>query len=163
MVATLDSLSGGRFTLAVAAGYLRGEYKALGIEFDQRNELFDQSLKVLRGVWSEDNFMFDGIDIEAHGLDSNPKPDPHPPIWIGGNSKKARRRVARRRWTALADGTRTACKHREHFETCGVSNPFAEVLGEGHYVIFFDHIDILAYAHIRWQALPQMSASCSWS
>jgi len=95
MVATLDALSGGRFTLAVAAGYLRGEYKALGIDFDQRNDLFDQSLKVLRGVWSDDNFVFDGVGIEAHGLDSNPKPSPHPPIWIGGNSKKARRRVAR--------------------------------------------------------------------
>ena len=94
MVATLDALSGGRFTLAIAAGYLRGEYKALGIDFEQRNDLFDQSLKVLRGVWSEDNFVFDGIGIEAHGLDSNPKPSPHPPIWIGGNSKMARRRVA---------------------------------------------------------------------
>jgi probable F420-dependent oxidoreductase len=94
MVATLDSLSGGRFTLAVAAGYLRGEYKALGIDFDQRNELFDQSLKVLRGIWTEENFVFDGVGIEAHGLNSNPKPHPHPPIWIGGNSKLARRRVA---------------------------------------------------------------------
>lgn len=94
MVATLDALSCGRFILAAAAGYLRGEYKALGIDFDQRNDLFDQSLRVLRGVWSDDNFVFDGINIEAHGLDSNPKPRPHPPIWIGGNSKRARRRVA---------------------------------------------------------------------
>lgn len=94
MVATLDALSGGRFTLAAAAGYLRGEYKALGVEFDRRNELFDQSLNVLRGIWSDADFVFDGIGIEAHGLDANPKPHPHPPIWIGGNSKRARRRVA---------------------------------------------------------------------
>jgi probable F420-dependent oxidoreductase len=112
MVATLDALSGGRFTLATAAGYLRGEYKALGIDFDQRNDLFDQSLKVLRGVWSDDNFVFDGIGIEAHGLDSNPKPNPHPPIWIGGNSKKARRRVAQ-----AADGWTPFPAARERSQT----------------------------------------------
>src|SRR5277367_134076 len=39
MVATLDALSGGRFTLAVATGYLRGEYRALGIDFEERNAL----------------------------------------------------------------------------------------------------------------------------
>jgi probable F420-dependent oxidoreductase len=112
MVATLDALSGGRFTLAVAAGYLRGEYKALGIDFEMRNELFDQSLKVLRGIWSEDNFVYDGIGIEAHGLDSNPKPHPQPPIWIGGNSKRARRRVAQ-----AADGWTPFPAPRERSQT----------------------------------------------
>ena len=112
MVATLDSLSGGRFTLAVAAGYLRGEYRALGIDFDQRNALFDQSLTVLRGIWTEDNFVFDGIGIEAHGLDANPKPSPHPPIWIGGNSKLARRRVAQ-----AADGWTPFPAARERSQT----------------------------------------------
>ncbi|HEY1829206.1 MAG TPA: LLM class F420-dependent oxidoreductase [Acidimicrobiales bacterium] len=112
MVATLDALSGGRFTLAVAAGYLRGEYKALGIDFDQRNDLFDQSLSVLRGIWTDDNFEFDGIGIEAHGLDANPKPNPHPPIWIGGNSKRARRRVAQ-----AADGWTPFPAARERSQT----------------------------------------------
>jgi alkanesulfonate monooxygenase SsuD/methylene tetrahydromethanopterin reductase-like flavin-dependent oxidoreductase (luciferase family) len=123
MVATLDSLSGGRFTLAVAAGYLRGEYKALGIDFDQRNDLFDQSLRVLRGVWTDDNFVFDGIGIEAHGLDSNPKPDPHPPIWIGGNSKKARRRVAQ-----AADGWTPFPAARERSQT--TKTPALETLDD---------------------------------
>jgi len=112
MVATLDALSGGRFTLAVAAGYLRGEYKALGIDFDHRNDLFDQSLQVLRGIWSDHNFVFDGIGIEAHGLDANPKPTPHPPIWIGGNSKRARRRVAQ-----AADGWTPFPAARERSQT----------------------------------------------
>src|ERR1700680_3754442 len=47
MVATLDALSEGRFTLAVATGYLRGEYKALGVDFEQRNTLFDQAVEVM--------------------------------------------------------------------------------------------------------------------
>ena len=95
MVATLDMLSEGRFTLAAATGYLRGEYKALGVDFDQRNALFDQAVEVLRGVWSEDEFTYEGIGIAANGLAANPKPRPLPPLWIGGNSRQSRRRVAR--------------------------------------------------------------------
>jgi probable F420-dependent oxidoreductase len=94
-VATLDLLSEGRFTLAVATGYLRGEYKALGVDFEQRNALFDQAIEVLRGVWSEDGFSYEGVGIAANGLAANPKPNPLPPIWIGGNSRQSRRRVAR--------------------------------------------------------------------
>ena len=95
MVATLDTLSEGRFTLAVATGYLRGEYKALGVDFEQRNELFDQSVEVIRGVWSDDEFTYEGAGIAATGLAANPKPFPLPPLWIGGNSRQSRRRVAR--------------------------------------------------------------------
>ena len=50
--ATLDAISGGRFVLAVATGYLRSEYRSLGVDFDRRNDLFDEALEVLRGVWS---------------------------------------------------------------------------------------------------------------
>ncbi len=94
-VATLDSLSGGRFTLAVATGYLRDEYRALGVDFEQRHDLFDEALDVLRGVWSEDDYTYRGVDFEARGQTVNPKPDPIPPIWIGGNSRRSRQRVAR--------------------------------------------------------------------
>jgi probable F420-dependent oxidoreductase len=95
MVATLDALSGGRFTLAVATGYLRGEYKALGVDFESRNALFDQAIEVMRGVWTQDDYAFEGVGIVAQGQSANPKPDPLPPIWIGGNSRLSRRRVAR--------------------------------------------------------------------
>jgi probable F420-dependent oxidoreductase len=93
--ATLDALSGGRFTLAVATGYLRGEYQALGVDFDRRNELFDEAIEVIRGVWSQDDFAHEGLTFSARGQSANPKPDPHPPIWIGGNSRLSRQRVAR--------------------------------------------------------------------
>jgi len=95
MVATLDALSEGRFTLAVATGYLRGEYKALGVDFEQRNALFDQAVEVIRGVWSEGDFSYEGPGIAADNLAANPKPHPLPPLWIGGNSRQSRRRVAR--------------------------------------------------------------------
>jgi probable F420-dependent oxidoreductase len=94
-VATIDALSGGRFILAVATGYLRGEYRALGVDFAQRNALFDEAIEVMRGVWAEDDFAYEGLGFQSRGQTANPKPDPCPPIWIGGNSRLSRRRVAR--------------------------------------------------------------------
>ena len=92
-VATIDALSGGRFTLAVATGYLKGEYAALGVDFAARNELFDEALEVIRGVWTTDDFAFEGRHFSARGQSVNPKPGPVP-VWIGGNSALARQRVA---------------------------------------------------------------------
>lgn len=100
-VATLDALSGGRFTLAVAAGYLKGEYRALGVDFDERNLLFDEAVEVVRGIWTTDDYAYEGHHFTAHGQTANPKPASPPPIWIGGNSKRSRRRVA-----AYGDGWR---------------------------------------------------------
>ena len=53
--ATLDLLSGGRFTLAVGAGYLKGEYAALGVGHAKRNDLFDEALDVIKAVWTTDD------------------------------------------------------------------------------------------------------------
>lgn len=92
--ATIDALSGGRFTLSVATGYLLSEYRSLGVDFDRRNELFDEALDVIRGVWTTDDFSYEGTGFTAGGVTANPKPT-HVPIWIGGNSPLTRRRVAR--------------------------------------------------------------------
>lgn len=94
-VATIAALSDDRFTLAVGTGYLKGEYKALGVEFEQRNAIFDDALEVLRGIWTTDDFAYEGTDFLAHGQTANPKPG-NVPIWIGGNSRLSRRRVAER-------------------------------------------------------------------
>jgi probable F420-dependent oxidoreductase len=96
--ATLDVLSGGRFTLAVGAGYLKGEFAAVGVDHAERNELFDEALDVLKAIWTGDDVTFEGRHFSARGITSHPRPvsDPHPPIWIGGNSGKARQRVADR-------------------------------------------------------------------
>jgi probable F420-dependent oxidoreductase len=91
--ATLDVLSEGRFVLAVATGYQRGEYRALGVDFDERNELFDEAIEVVKGIWTTDEFAYEGRHFAATGQTSNPKPG-NIPIWIGGNSRLARRRVA---------------------------------------------------------------------
>lgn len=92
-VATIDALSGGRFVLATATGYLKSEYRAVGVDFDERNELFDEALQVLRGIWTRDDFAFEGRHFSAGGQTANPKPR-SVPIWIGGNSQRSRQRVA---------------------------------------------------------------------
>jgi len=96
--ATLDLLSGGRFTLAVGAGYLKGEFAALGVDHAERNNLFDEAIDVIRRIWTSDDVSFEGRHFNARGITSHPRPlsDPHPPIWIGGNSGLARQRVADR-------------------------------------------------------------------
>jgi probable F420-dependent oxidoreductase len=94
-VATVDALSDGRFTLSVGTGYLRGEYEALGVPLDERNERFDQAIEVLRGVWSTDDFAYVGRGVTAEGQTVRPRPVQDPvPIWIGGNSGRSRQRVA---------------------------------------------------------------------
>jgi probable F420-dependent oxidoreductase len=95
---TLDVLSGGRFTLAVGSGYLKGEFAALGVEHAERNDLFDEALDTLVAIWTGDDVSVEGRHFSARGITAHPRPvaDPHPPIWIGGNGARARQRVADR-------------------------------------------------------------------
>jgi probable F420-dependent oxidoreductase len=99
--ATLDLLSGGRFTLAVGVGYLKREFAALGVDFDERAQLFEEALEVIRAIWTTDDFSYEGKHFTAKGITAHPRPasTPHPPIWIGGNTAAARQRV-----TTYGDG-----------------------------------------------------------
>jgi probable F420-dependent oxidoreductase len=94
-VATLDVFSGGRVTLGIGAGYMKGEYFALGVDFDRRNELVDEYLLALKAAWTNDEFSFKGTGYEARGSRILPRPlqKPHPPLLIGGNSHRAIRRA----------------------------------------------------------------------
>ena len=97
-VLSLDLLSGGRAIIGVAAGYLRPEFGALGVEFDERNELLDECIDVMRKAWTEDEVAFEGEHFRSRGVTMRPRPvaQPHPPIWVGGNSKAAIRRAVER-------------------------------------------------------------------
>src|SRR4051794_18748496 len=95
--ATVDLMSGGRMTLGLGAGYLKTEFFALGVDFDERNDLFDEVLDVLPRYWSGDPFSYQGRHFEARDVIARPRPVQSPiPIWIGGNSKKSLRRTAER-------------------------------------------------------------------
>jgi len=96
-VATVDRLSGGRFILVAGTGYLRSEFAALGRPFEARNDLFEEAIDVVRHVYTTQEYACSGSDFRALGVVNDPLPVqlPHPPIWIGGSSRAARRRVAR--------------------------------------------------------------------
>lgn len=90
---TLDLLSGGRFQLGLGAGYLRSEFYALGVRFEDRNRLFDEVLEVLGLAWSGEPVTYEGRTFSARDVVSQPRPSRRPPIWIGGNGPRARQRV----------------------------------------------------------------------
>jgi probable F420-dependent oxidoreductase len=93
--ASLDALSGGRLIFGVAAGYLEPEFRALGVSFAERNELADEALRAMKAAWTEEGVHFEGRHFTARGHTQLPRPAqrPHPPIWVGGNSRQAIRRA----------------------------------------------------------------------
>jgi probable F420-dependent oxidoreductase len=95
--ATLDRLSDGRFVLGVGTGYQKAEFFALGVDFEERNVLFDEALDVLPLAWSGQPVTYQGRHFNARNVVAIPGPTQQPiPIWIGGNSRLTRRRVAER-------------------------------------------------------------------
>ena len=95
--ATVDALSGGRMILGLGTGYLKGEFHALGVDFDERNALFDEALDVLPLHWRGEPFSYRGRHFDARDVIARPAPPQQPiPIWIGGNSRLTRRRVVER-------------------------------------------------------------------
>jgi probable F420-dependent oxidoreductase len=150
-VSTLDVFSGGRVALSVGAGYLKGEYKALGVDFDRRNELMDEYIAAMKAAWTNDEFTFEGSGYQALGNRILPRPlqQPHPPLYVGGNSKRAIRRAVEMAdgwnpyftFAVVAQTSRTAAMAtdedlavgiaylREHCEKVGREQPPAIVLG----------------------------------
>jgi len=93
--ATLNRMSEGRFYLGAGAGYLKSEYYALGVDFNERNALFEEALQVMQLHWSGKPFSFDGRHFSARDIQALPAPRGHDvPIWMGGNSDAALRRAA---------------------------------------------------------------------
>lgn len=92
---SLDVLSGGRVILGVAAGYLRSEFNALGVDYEERNELFDEALEVVKLALTQDAVAYEGRHFRSRGTTMRPRPvqQPRPPLWVGGNSTLAMRKA----------------------------------------------------------------------
>lgn len=91
-----DVLSNGRLIVTCGAGYLRSEFAALGVNIEERSALVDEALDVLNKVWENPaEFTGEGLHWTAKGVAFSPPPvTKRAPLWIGGNSKAAMRRVA---------------------------------------------------------------------
>ena len=94
-IATLDVLSGGRTIIGLGAGYLEAEFDALGADFTGRNDRMDEALVAMEAAWSGESVTFSGTGYRAAGNTMLPRPRqrPRPPLWIGGNSRRAIRRA----------------------------------------------------------------------
>ena len=73
-IATLDAVSGGRVVVGTGAGYLRSEFAALGVDFDERNDLTDEAIDAMVAAWSGEPFSFDGVHFTAENAVALPRP-----------------------------------------------------------------------------------------
>ena len=90
--ATLQELSGGRFTLGVGMGWHRDEFDFMGVEFEGRGRRADEAIRVVRALWDGER-DFDGRYWSFHDATAEPHPTPTPEIWVGGSSDRAVRRA----------------------------------------------------------------------
>ncbi|MET9907138.1 LLM class F420-dependent oxidoreductase [Streptomyces sp. NPDC006476] len=94
--ATLDHLGGGRLILGVGAGHVPEEFAALGVDFEHRGAVLDESIDALRAALGPEEFPeHHGKLYDFEGLGQKPRPaQEHVPIWVGGSSPAAVRRAA---------------------------------------------------------------------
>jgi len=142
-VLSLDALSGGRLILGTAAGYLRPEFGALGVDFDERNDLLEETLDVIERVWEGGDVAYEGRHFRARGVRMEPLPadGARPTIWMGGNSIRAIHRAVERcdgwapfRSTGIARGAKTALLDGadDLAERIDVARRHAEEIGRTH-------------------------------
>jgi probable F420-dependent oxidoreductase len=91
--ASFDILSGGRFILGTGAGYLKTEFEALGADFHRRGALLDEAIAAWKATWAGQEHDSPEFGVADHLALPLPATAGGPPIWVGGNSKAARRRV----------------------------------------------------------------------
>jgi probable F420-dependent oxidoreductase len=91
-VATLQELSGGRFTLGVGLGSQRDEFQFMGVELEDRGRRADEAIRLMRALWNGER-EFQGQYWSFENATSEPHPSPQPEIWVGGSSERAIRRA----------------------------------------------------------------------
>lgn len=128
MGATLDHVSGGRFILGLGGGWFEQEHVAYDIPFyttAERIRRLDESLQIIKGLWTQKQFTFEGRYYQIKDAYCEPKPLRRPPIMIGGGGEKMTLKVAARHadiWNTF--GSPAVFKHkidvlREHCDAVG--------------------------------------------
>ncbi len=99
-LATIDQLTNGRVAVNIVSGWFKGEFTGIGepwLEHDERYRRSEEFIRVLKGIWTEENFTFKGDFYRFHDYTLKPKPiqQPHPEIFQGGSSRAARDMASR--------------------------------------------------------------------
>jgi probable F420-dependent oxidoreductase len=97
LLASVDVLSGGRLVVGAAIGWMEGEFDALGIPFKERVSRSEEALTLFKTLWTDERPVLETARHHLTGQQVSPMPlrKPRPPIWIGGMSEGAMRRVAK--------------------------------------------------------------------
>ncbi|MUK90288.1 LLM class flavin-dependent oxidoreductase [Ornithinibacillus sp. L9] len=95
MASNIDHISNGRFTLNIVSGWWEGEAKQYGGDFTEHDERYDRTnefVEILRGLWTEDQFSYDGKFYQIENTVLSPKPvqRPNPVLYAGGESEKGK-------------------------------------------------------------------------
>ncbi len=101
LLASVDVLSGGRLIVGAAIGWLEGEFDALDVPFKERVSRSEEALEIFRTLWTQEHPKLETKRHRLKDVTFSPMPlqKPRPPLYVGGNSEGALRRVAR-----LGDG-----------------------------------------------------------
>lgn len=99
-LATIDHISNGRVAINVVSGWFRGEFHAIGqpwLDHDERYRRSEEFIRALKGIWTQDDFTFNGDFYRFRNYTLRPKPvqKPHPEIFQGGSSRAARDMASR--------------------------------------------------------------------
>jgi hypothetical protein len=89
---TLQAFSGGRLILGIGAGWRDDEYVRHGLPFESpaiRIRQLSEAIRLIRSMWAQPRTTFAGTYYQAQGLPCEPKPDPVPPIMVGGGGEKS--------------------------------------------------------------------------
>ncbi|MBI3329207.1 MAG: LLM class F420-dependent oxidoreductase [Nitrospinae bacterium] len=101
MLTTIDTLSNGRLICGVGVAWWAEEFAVLGVPFESRGRLGDETIRIFKELWTAAEPQFAGEFYRFSQIGFAPKPvqKPHPPIWVGGHSQAAFRRAV-----TLGDG-----------------------------------------------------------
>jgi probable F420-dependent oxidoreductase len=113
MLGSLDLMSNGRLTVGAASGWLKPEFEALGVPFEERGARTDEAILLLRRCWEDDPIDFQGERSGARlvAMRAKPQPGRKIPLWIGGHSEPAFQRAV-----AVGDGWHGAFQSPEKTE-----------------------------------------------
>jgi probable F420-dependent oxidoreductase len=107
-LASLDVLSGGRLTVGLGMGWMPQEYAAAGVPLERRGSRFEEYLRCLQALWTQDPVEFAGefYTVPRSRMGPPPVQRPHPPLLLGGTADAALRRAGR-----VAQGWIAGSKH----------------------------------------------------
>jgi alkanesulfonate monooxygenase SsuD/methylene tetrahydromethanopterin reductase-like flavin-dependent oxidoreductase (luciferase family) len=117
MAAALQLLSGGRLIMGIGAGWKENEQRAYGYEFPPAGVRLDQleeAVQIIRKMWTEDAPTFHGKHYSIEKAYCFPRPDPVPPLLIGGFGPKRTLRIVAQHadWCNINDSDLDFCRSR---------------------------------------------------